>query len=56
VHRHLVPLAAFLVQVYPTAFALGVVVLDPRSDDGADPREGAGHHSDQRAIAQADGG
>jgi hypothetical protein len=50
VRRHLVALAAFLVQAHPPALALGV------GDDGADARKRIGHHADQRAIAQADDG
>ena len=54
VRRHLVPLAAFLVQPHPPALALGIVVLDLHCDDGADAGEGIGHDADQRAVAQAD--
>jgi hypothetical protein len=54
--RHLVALAAFLVQPHPPALAAGVVVLDPHGNYGADAREGVGHDADQRAIAQADEG
>ncbi|HEX3522209.1 MAG TPA: hypothetical protein VHT52_08995, partial [Stellaceae bacterium] len=35
VGRHLVPLAAFLVQPYPPALAVGKVVFDLHRDDGA---------------------
>ncbi len=56
VRRHLVALAAFLVQPHPPALALGVVVLDLHGDHGADPGEGVGHDADQRAVAQADEG
>jgi hypothetical protein len=52
--RHLVALAAFLVESDPPALAVGEVVLDPHRDDGADAGEGVGHHADQGAIAQAD--
>ncbi len=52
--RHLVPLAAFLVQADSPALALGVVVLDAHGNDGADPGEGEGHDADQRTIAQPD--
>ena len=56
VRRHLVALAAFLVQAHPPALALGVIVLDLHRDDGADAGEGVGHDADQRAIAQTDEG
>ena len=52
-HRHLVVLAAFLVEAEPPALALGEVVLDPHRKRGADPREAVDQHADQRAIAQA---
>ena len=52
--RHIVALAAFLVQAQPPALAGGVIVLDLHGDDGTDAREGIGHHADERAIAQAD--
>jgi hypothetical protein len=54
--RHLVALAAFLVQPHPPAFPLRVVVLDAHADDGADAREGIGHYRDQGTVAQADKG
>jgi len=38
--RHLMALAAFLMQTNPPALALGVVVLDPHGDDGANARKG----------------
>jgi len=50
---HFVALAAFLVQTDPPTFALGVVILDPHGDDGANPSEGIGHYRDQRAVTQA---
>ncbi len=56
VRRHLMALAAFLVQTDPPALALGIVVLDAHGDDRADAGEGEGHHRDQRTIAQADHG
>ena len=56
VRRHLMALAAFLVQPHPPALALGVVVLDAHGDDGADAGEGEGHDADQRPVAQADQG
>ena len=51
--RHLVALAAFLMQPHPPALAVGVIVLDAHGDDRADAREGEGHHRDQRAVAEA---
>ena len=54
--RHLMPLAAFLVQANPPALALGVVVLDAHGDDGADAGEGEGHDGNQRPVAQPDHG
>ena len=54
--RHLMPLAAFLMQPDPPALALGVVVLDAHGDDGADAGKGEGHHGDQRPVAQPDHG
>jgi hypothetical protein len=56
VRRHLVLLAAFLVEADPPALAVGEVVLDPHGDDSADASEGVGHDADQRAIAQAEQG
>jgi hypothetical protein len=38
VRRHLVALAAFLMQPHPPAFARGVIILDLHADDGADAR------------------
>jgi hypothetical protein len=52
--RHLVALAALLMQAHPPALAVGVIILDAHGDDCADAREGEGHHRDQRAIPQAD--
>ena len=46
VRRHLVALAAFLVQPHPPALALGVIVLDLHRDGGADVGEGIGHDAD----------
>ena len=54
--RHGVLLAALLVQADPPALALGVVVLDPHGDGGADAGEGVGHQRDQRPVAQANQG
>jgi len=56
VRRHLMPLAAFLMQADPPALALGVVVLDVHGDDSADAGEGEGHDADQRPVAQPDHG
>ena len=52
--RHLVLLAAFLVEPHPPALAVGIIVLDLHADDGADAGEGVGHDADQRAVAQPD--
>jgi hypothetical protein len=52
--RHLVSLAAFLVEPDPPALAVGKIILDPRRHDGADAGEGVGHDADQGAVAQAD--
>ena len=54
--RHLMALAAFLVQPHPPALAVGVVVLDAHGDDRADAGEGEGHHRNQRPVAQPDHG
>ena len=54
VRRHLVLLAAFLVQPHPPALALRVVVLDVHVERGRDPGEGVDQESDQRAVAQPD--
>jgi arginase family enzyme len=52
--RHLMPLAAFLMQTDPPALALGVVVLDAHADDRANAGEGERHDAYQRAVTQAD--
>jgi hypothetical protein len=52
--RHLVALAAFLLQPHPPALAVDKVVVDLHRNDGADAREGVGHDADHRAVAQAD--
>ena len=52
--RHLVALAAFLMQTDPPAFAVGEIILDPHGDDGTDAGEGVGHDTDQGAVAQPD--
>ena len=54
VHRHLVVLAALLVQPEPPALALGEVVLDPHRKRRADPREAVDQDADERPIAKAD--
>ena len=54
VHRHLVVLAALLVQPEPPALALGEVVLDPHPERRADPRKAVDQDADQRPIAQPD--
>src|SRR5579871_3211134 len=53
-HRHLVELAALLVQADPPALAVLVIVLNLHSHDRAYPRETEHHQPDQSAIAQAD--
>ena len=45
--RHLMALAAFLMQADAPALALGVVVLDAHGDDGADAGKGERHHRNQ---------
>jgi hypothetical protein len=52
--RHLVALAAFLVQPDPPAFALGIEVFDTHVHHGTDAGEGEDHDADQRPIAQPD--
>ena len=54
VRRHVVALAAFLVQPQPPALAVGKIVLDLHPNDGADPRKAVDHDADQRAVAQPD--
>jgi hypothetical protein len=56
VRRHLVALAAFLVEADPPALAVGEIIVDPHRHDGADAGEGVGHDADQGAVAQADQG
>ena len=46
--RHLMLLAAFLMQTDPPALALGIIVLDAHGDGRADAGKGEGHHRDQR--------
>ncbi|MGO9233319.1 MAG: hypothetical protein ACLP4V_04250 [Methylocella sp.] len=48
--RHLMALAAFLMQADAPALALGVVVLDAHGDDGADAGKGERHHRNQLSI------
>jgi hypothetical protein len=52
--RHLVALAAFLIEPQPPALPVGEVVLDLHRDDRADAGKAVDHHADQRAVAQAD--
>ena len=52
--RHLVLLAAFLVEPQPGPFALSVVVLDRHCNHGANAGEGEHHRGDDRPVAQAD--
>jgi hypothetical protein len=54
--RHLMTLAAFLMQTDPPALALGIVVLDAQGDSRADAGKGERHHRDQRTIAEANQG
>ena len=56
VRRHLVALASFFMQPHPPAFALRVVVFNPHTDHGADPRKRKRHHRNHRPIPQADNG
>jgi hypothetical protein len=49
--RHLMALAAFLMQPHPPALAVGLVILDPHGDDRANAGEGGGHHGNQRGRA-----
>ena len=51
VRRHLVTLAAFLLQPHPPALAVGEIVLD--RNDGADAREAVDHDANQRAVTEA---
>ena len=53
-HRHLVVLAALLVQPEPPALALGEVVLNPHRKRRADAREAVDQDADERPIAKAD--
>src|SRR3954452_9309647 len=52
--RHLVALAALLVQPHPPALAVRIIVVDPHRDHRTYAGEGVGHDADQRAVAQAD--
>ena len=51
VGRHVVPLAAFLVEPEPPAFPLGIVVLDVHPERGLDPGERVEADGDQRPVA-----
>jgi hypothetical protein len=50
---HVVPLAAFLVQTHPGAFALRVHVLEPHLHGRANAGEGIDEERNERAIAKA---
>ena len=52
--RHLMALAAFLMQPHPPALALGVVILDPHGDGRADAGEGEGQRSISRPTRGQD--
>src|ERR1039457_2369726 len=54
VRRHLVALAALLMQPHPPAAALKIPILDIHAGRGAHARERVHHESDERAIAEAD--
>ena len=54
VGRHLVLLAAFLVEPQPGPFSLSVVVLDRHCNHGANAGEGEDHRGDECPVAQAD--
>jgi hypothetical protein len=54
VRRHVVALAALLVQPEPAAPPLGEVVAAPHSDDGADTAEAVDHHADECPVAEPD--
>jgi hypothetical protein len=53
VTRHLVPLAALLMQAHPQPPLLHIHVVDPHRDGGPNPRERKHHQRDQRAVTQA---
>ena len=44
--------SAFLMQPYPPAFALLVIILDVHAKDGADAGETVDHDPDQGAVAE----
>ncbi len=52
--RHLVPLAALLVQPQPGAPALAVIVPDLHPGHRADAGKAVDHHGDDRAVAEPD--
>jgi hypothetical protein len=54
VRRHLMALAAFLMQAQPPALAARKVILDLHRDDGADAGEALDYNADQRLVPQAD--
>ena len=57
VARHLVLLAAFLMEAHPAAPALREVVLDLHADDRVHAGEGVDHDADKRVVAElGDGG
>ena len=50
--RHVVPLAALLVQPQPSARPLQEIVLTPHPHDRAHPGEAVHHHAQQRTVPQ----
>jgi len=50
VHRHLVVLAALLVEPEPPPLALRKIVLDPHRNSSADPRETVDQYANERPI------
>src|ERR1039458_9260072 len=54
VRRHLVALAALLMQAHPPAPALRIIIFHVHADRGAHARERVDHEGDQRAIPEAD--
>ena len=55
-HRHLVDLAAFLMQPEPRPAGGLHQVLEVHTDGGRDAGEAVDHHRDQGPVAQADQG
>jgi hypothetical protein len=51
VGRHLVPLAAFLVQAEPGPPAFGVIILDLHAEGGTDAGEAEHHDGNQDPVA-----